>query len=208
MNRYLVTLFITTLLITGAVAQPVASSAPDPYAYRWTVGAGLAQPLIGGGVNVMGTYFTRRFTFEYSHGMFLRYQNSFSTDKQIASIYALYSTGLGVGYRLTRYLDIRAEAKNHRFTAQLNTTQSVTYTNSDVGAGAYYRIYPFNRRNGWASGLVIEPSVRYWQYVYSTLPGGRISYLTNNGNPAVHRPYNFGLFGNISIGYTFRTLIR
>ena len=205
MNRFQLTLLRSALLVSSAAAQPVAQPTPDPYAHRWTLLAGLAQPVIGHGVNVAGTYFTRKFTFEYSHGMFLTYRGAFATDKQIASIYALYSTGLGVGYRFTRYLDIRAEAKNHRFTAHLNNTQSVTYTNSDLGAGAYYRIYPFRRQAGWFSGLVIEPSVRYWQHIYSTLPDGQVSYITNDGSPAIHRPHNFGLFGNISIGYTFVT---
>ena len=46
-------------------------------------------------------------------------------------------------------------------------------------------------------------SVRYWHYVYSSLPNGQVSYQTNEGSPAIHKPYNFGLSANVSVGYTF-----
>lgn len=198
-------LLLLAFLFAANAAGAAAQTAPpaDLYAGRWTLLAGLNQPIISHGFNVAGTYFAQRFTFEYSHGMFLTYRGTWNLDKNIQSVYVPYSTGLGVGYRLTRYLDLRAEAKNHRFEAQLNRSQSVTYTNTDLGLGAYYRLYPFGRRAGWARGLVVEPSVRYWHYVYSTLPGGEVAFRKDDGTPAVHKPYNFGLFANVSLGYTF-----
>ena len=204
MKRFLLVLLVSTVCVSPLLAQPTT----DPYTHRWTLLAGLGQPLIGHGFNLAGTYFTRRITFEYSHGMFLRYTGALLSDKNIESIYAQYSTGLGIGYRLTPYLDVRAEAKNHRFTAQLNSRQSVTYTNTDLGAGVYYRFYPFARREVWSRGLVVEPSLRYWHYVYSTLPDVAVTYTTDAGQVMDHRPYNFGLFGNVSIGYTFGLLSK
>lgn len=113
--------------------------------------------------------------------MFLSYKGIWSADKDIRSIYALYSTGLGVGYRLTHFLDIRAEAKVHRLIA---------------------------RRANALRGIVLEPSVRYWHYVASSLPDGRVNFMTDAGDVRTHTPYNFGLFANVSVGYTFGVRTR
>lgn len=178
------------------------SISEDRFANKWTLEAGLAQPVLMKGVNIAGTYFTKKFTFEYSHGMFLNIDGTLLKDKNIKSVYVPYTTGLGVGYRLTRYLDIRAEAKAHKFEAQVNEHQKISYHNFDLGAGAYYRIYPFGKSTTWAKGILIEPSVRYWQHVRSTLKDNQ-TYVSDDGQQHTLKPYNFGFFGNVSVGYTF-----
>jgi hypothetical protein len=175
----------------------------EDYANKWTLVAGLGQPVFGQGVNIAGTYFTKRLSFEYSHGQFLNYSGSFLTDPDIHSVYVLYTTGTGIGYRITRFLDVRAEFKLHQFEAKLNATQKTTYTNFDIGVGVYYRFYPFAKKDSWAKDIVIEPSVRYWQWVSSTMTDNKTAYINDKGENKTHTPYNFGLFFNVSIGYTF-----
>jgi hypothetical protein len=179
------------------------SYAQDRLTNNWTVVAGLTQPILLKGVNVAGTYFTKKMSFEYSHGMFLHLKGSALKDKNVHSIYVPFSTGFGVGFRFTKRFDVRAEFKVHRFEAKLNAVQNVSYVNEDIGVGAYYRILPFGKRENWTKGIVIEPSIRYWQYFHSSLKDNKIVYTAESGAEEVHRPYNFGLFGNISIGYCF-----
>jgi len=194
--KNLIPVLILVISLTESYAQ-------ERFENHWSLVAGLSQPILMNGVNIAGTYFTKKMSFEYSHGMFLHLAGSVSKDKHVESIYVPFSTGFGVGYRLTSRLDVRGEFKVHRFEAQLNDLQKVAYVNEDIGIGAYYRIYPFIKSNRWAKSFVIEPSLRYWQYFHSSLKDGNVMYTSNAGEEQVHRPYNFGLFGNVSIGYTF-----
>ena len=49
---------------------------------------------------------------------------------------------------------------------------------------------------------MIEPSIRYWANVESTLEDN-YQYQTTEGQSLIHEAYPFNLFANISIGYTF-----
>jgi hypothetical protein len=200
-NFIVILLFIISVHCTTNAQD---AEAKNKYANTWTVVAGLSQPILLHGGNLAGSYFSRNLTFEYSHGMFLHLEGSTVKDKHVHSIYVPVSTGLGIGYRITGYLDIRGEVKLHRFEVQLNATQKIKYTNIDLGAGAYYRIYPFQKKDRWAKGILIEPSLRYWQFVRSTLKNKGLNYVDDGGEMQTHHPYNFGLFANISIGYTFK----
>jgi hypothetical protein len=199
--------FLLLFLFIISIGQTVIAqyaNAKSEYANTWTVVAGLSQPIFLRGVNIAGSYFTKTMTFEYSHGMFLHLDGAALKDKNVQSIYVPVSTGFGVGYRITGYLDIRGEAKLHRYEVQLNAAQQIKYTNIDLGVGAYYRLYPFRKKDGWPKGILIEPSLRYWQYIHSTLENGAYDYVSDKGELLTHHPYNFGLFANVSIGYTFR----
>jgi hypothetical protein len=164
--------------------------------------SGLLQPLAFGGVNIATTYHGRRWTFEYSHGMFLHYPKIVRRDKGLVSLYSLYSTGPGVGYRLNNVVDLRFEVKMHQYKAGLNNLQSISYTNLDAGFGLYSRKYIFrNNQNGWKP-FFIEHSFRYWQNFYSSLDNRKFSYADKEGNSRVHKPHNIGFFYNLSVGYT------
>lgn len=169
---------------------------------KLSVLSGLIQPVAFGGVNIAVTYFTPKWTFEYSHGMFLHYPRIVRKDKGLVSLYSQYSTGPGIGYRIKNTIDIRFEVKMHQYEAGLNKTQRITYTNLDAGLGLYSRKYIFrNKKSGWQP-FFLEHSLRYWQNFYSTLENRRFAYTDIEGKKRVHKPHNIGFFYNLSLGYT------
>lgn len=200
------------------VATPLsAQSGNDPYADRFSLVGGVSQLLLGGG-NVEGTWYTRRLSVAYSHGFNLQLGSSLlsseSQDQQL-QLTMPWTTGLGVGYRVTSTLDVRLEVKQHRF-AMRYEDQDFTgptiaeYNTTTVGVGAYYRYYPFARSEGFARGLVVVPSVRYWPNVATSLDNNELTYNNaRTGRSEVHRaatqgfPGTGGLLANVSVGYTF-----
>jgi CRISPR/Cas system-associated protein Csm6 len=62
------------------------------------------------------------------------------------------------------------------------------------GLGAYYFYKPFKQMN-----LVIVPSIRYWPTVKTSLSDDKFTF--SNGDE--HKAHEFGLFGNVSIGWSF-----
>ena len=180
-----------------------------PYSNKWTIVSGLNQPIFLNGVNLAVNYTTNRWVFEYSHGANLNYSGPALKEgyrDNVLSLKSPYSTGPGVGYRVFANkilgLDIRAEAKLHQYDVELNDTQEISYTNFDLGGGAYWQIRPFGKKENHLKGIVIEPSIRYWANVSSSLEDD-FQYTTNTGQIEVHNPYPLNLFFNISIGYTF-----
>lgn len=186
-----------------------AQTAELPYTKKWTLVAGLTQPILLDGFNLAVNYTTNRWIFEYSHGFDLNYKSpALRADYQdiVLSVKSPYSTGPGIGYRVyakaVTSLDIRAEAKVHQYDIQLNDTQEISYTNFDLGAGIYWQIRPFGKSKNALRGIIIEPSIRYWANVASSLEDNFL-YTTNEGLETEHLPYPLDLFFNISIGYTF-----
>ena len=178
------------------------------YSNKLTLLAGLSQPIFLKGVNLAVTYTTNRWIFEYSHGMSLNYTDVLSKNYKddVLSLKSPYSTGAGVGFRFFANkiigMDLRAEAKVHGYEVKLNNTLSTKYTNFDLGGGIYWQIHPFGQKVNGMEGIVIEPSIRYWANVSSSLKEN-FTYETNEGNTAIHKPYPLNLFANISVGYTF-----
>lgn len=161
------------------------------------LGLGLLQPFVFHGSNIEVDYLTEHWVFEYSHGMNLKISDfkqalTQSEQDQNLSLQAFYSTGFGIGYRFTEEWNLRLEFKEHRFEVKHPSGESITYTNSDIGIGAYYFWKPLNH-------LMIIPSLRYWPTLTSTL--SRDGYLFANGD--IHKPHSFGLFGNLTIGWMF-----
>src|SRR5215831_15030109 len=79
---------------------------------------GLNQPLVLSGFNIEANYFTKKMSFDYSHGVSLEYQGSSVTGdmkEQHLVAHLPYSTGFGIGYRFTSWLNLRVEPKWHRF---------------------------------------------------------------------------------------------
>jgi hypothetical protein len=194
--------FFTAILLGGSPVFSQVKNKDIDITGKWSVVSGLIQPIAFGGVNIATTYHGHRWTFEYSHGMFLHYPKIVRRDKGLVSLYSVYSTGPGVGYRINNVVDVRFEVKMHQYKAGLNNLQSITYTNVDAGFGLYSRKYIFrNKQNGWRP-FFLEHSFRYWQNFHSTLDNRKYSYTDKDGNNRVHKPHNIGFFYNLSVGYT------
>lgn len=81
-----------------------------------SIQGGLSQPLLGGW-NVAGTYYGKKFLFEYSHGTDLHFDRmggaglSEAERKQDLKVHVPYTTGFGIGYLFTPNFDLRLEFK-------------------------------------------------------------------------------------------------
>ncbi len=167
----------------------------------WNLVFGMSQPLVLNGGNVEVNYVTDKWVFEYSHGFNLDLNTSPGEQAlsqqerdQGLTVFAPYSTGGGIGYRFTEALNIRLELKQHRFQVENPEGESIDYITRDLGVGAYYFYRPLRQYR-----LLIVPSVRYWPTVHTTLEGDRYHFA----NGEVHQAHDFGLFGNISVGWSF-----
>lgn len=178
------------------------------YSNKINLVAGLSQPFFLKGVNLAMSFTTNRLLFEYSHGMNLDYTDVLNSDykRNVLSIRSPYSTGMGFGFRFFSNkiigMDIRAEAKIHAYEVQLSTKHFTQYTNYDLGGGIYWQIHPFGNKTKALAGIVLEPSIRYWANVSTSL-NDNYTYKTNDGRTLIHKPYPLNLFANISLGYTF-----
>ena len=196
-----VQLLIALLLptISHSFAQGVERDKPKDFenSHRFTLLTGLIQPVLLGGVNVAGTYYTKRFTFEYSHGMFLHYPRLLQKDDNLTSLYSKWSTGAGIGYRLTTRRDLRLEIKAHNYDAKLIDGNQVDYTVYSLGIGFYSRKYL------WQSNWLVEYSFRYWPNISSTLTDDKFEYTDDSGTSHTHKVHSLGFIFNVSLGYTF-----
>lgn len=170
-------------------------------AQSWNLVFGMSQPLILNGGNIELNYMTDKWVFEYSHGFNLDLNASPGqkalTDlerSQGLKIKAPYSTGGGVGYRITPALNLRLEFKQHQFDVTHSQGQRISYVSRDLGVGAYYFYKPFDKIN-----FLVVPSIRYWPTINTSLKNDRFTF--NNGD--AHEAHNFGLFGNVSMGWNF-----
>ncbi len=209
------------LLLPLLLAAPLAAQQDDrpdfPFSNRFSLVSGTTQLLLGG-ANIEATWYTRRLSFDYSHGFSLEFQGSALTPDQQNQRLAYripWTTGFGVGYRVLPFLDIRLEPKLHRYDLfhddqSFDSQPLISYTTATLGLGLYYRYYPFRKLTNALEGIVIVPSARYWPNVWSSL--GREGFSYNNrltGQPEVHEaarqgiPGTGGFFVNVSIGYTF-----
>ena len=187
-------LALAALLTTAPLAAQTADAPPRP-GDGITVAVGLNQPLLFRGANASVTVRRGRWVADYSHGVALDLNaaGGFAlTDAEAArglDIDVPWTTGFGVGVRLTDRLDVRAEGKAHRFEATPSGAETVAYTAFSVGPGVYYRL-PLWR------GLEVEPSVRYWPTVASTLSRDEAASV---GGAA----HSFDVFANVSVGWSF-----
>ena len=125
---------------------------------------------------------------------------------ELISLKSPFSTGAGFGPRLFANkiigVDFRLEAKVHKYEAQLTEELEIEYHNFDLGSGLYTQIRPFGKKKGVLKGIVIEPSIRYWANVSSTLEEN-YTYVNGDQEPITHEPYPLNFFMNLSIGYSF-----
>ncbi len=216
-------LALVSALTLAPIASPLAAqSSVDPYADRFSLVGGVSQLLLGGG-NIEGTWYTRRLSVAYSHGFNLQLGGSAlpqEVQDQQLQLTMPWTTGFGIGYRVTRALDVRVDVKRHRFAMRYDDQDFAGATIADyqtttVRIGAYYRYYPFASRSGAARGVVIVPSIRYWPNVSSSLPNDELRYANaRTGRNEVHQaagqgiPGSGGVIANVSIGYTFALGVR
>jgi hypothetical protein len=197
-------------------AQLPATASSSP-ANRFSILAGLGQLALGGG-NVEVNWFTKRMYADYSHGFDVSVPSSAlpSRDRsQFLKIRMPWTTGFGIGYRVTRAFDVRIEPKMHRYEVSLDgaapgTPLIARYTTATLGVGAYYHWYPFASASRWARQIVVAPSLRYWPNVWTSLSGDSLAYANaRTGRTEVMRaarqglPMLGGLLPNVSVGLTF-----
>ena len=174
------------------------------YANKFTVLAGLGQPLFFNGGNVAVEYKTESFVFEYSHGWDLDYNASgdrFLTEEeanQELKIFQPYTTGFGIGVLFTENLDLRLEFKEHQYRVTPPNDDQFEYTTTSIGFGIFYS-YFFDGSDGWQ----LNSSIRYWPNVSSSLKDNEHIFLNDKGEEQTHKAHDLGLFPNFSIAYTF-----
>ena len=165
---------------------------------------GLQQWLIMGGGNVAVQYKTRRWVFEYSHGQALHLNNAakltLDSDERAAGVRLdmPWTTGGGIGFRLTRNLHALVEVKVHRYEMfGADRNQQVGYYTFTVGPGLFYDIHLWR-------GLFVQPLVRWWPKVSDTLDEEAAPMFTRRDG-GVHRARarGLGVFANVNLGWRF-----
>lgn len=200
------------LAIVFACSQSIAQEKEREAAILF----GLNQPLLMGGFNLELNYFTKRLAFDFSHGVSLNYKGDLVTgamkDQHLVA-HLPYSTGFGIGYRFTEWINLRVEPKWHRFEIfyegdeQTLANRLVSYNTFTLGLGLYGKWHPFKNKENFLRGIMIAPSIRFWPNVSSTLSGDQASYSNKiTGQTETHKALNIGAnntawFVNVSIGY-------
>lgn len=218
LKKIVITTAFLTMLFQVSWAQQNGNKTRKLYSNRISLVAGLIQPFVLKGGNFEVTYFTKNMSFDYSHGFSLDMAGGAITGAAKAQnlVYHLpYSTGFGIGYRLTSAFDIRVEPKMHNFKVyytgeQQNEANLIkSYKTYTLGLGAYYRYMPFQRKDNWLQGITTSTSVRWWPNIGSSLEGDKFSYQNKFTNKEeTLSASNIGIAGspiifNISVGYTF-----
>jgi hypothetical protein len=185
---------------------------------RFNVLFGLSQPLVAHGFNVEFNYIHDRFIFDFSTGVGLTFSGNAlpsSLQQQGVEVHMPWTTGFGIGYRFTEWINLRVEPKWHRFEfnyqdgQQLTSNEITSYNTVTLGLGLYGCYLPFKKKTNFLKGIMISPSVRYWPTLSSTLPGNSFSYY-NQTTESVQQIKTYGpgiqlspWIVNISVGYSF-----
>lgn len=186
------------------------------YSNRFSILAGLIQPVALSGFNLEVNYFTTRMSFDYSHGISLDPPPTGKLKEQGLTMHLPFSTGFGIGYRINSFLDVRLEPKLHSWEVfhadepQVTANRIASYKTFTLGIGCYYRYMPFrNSANTFLQGIATSASLRYWPNIGSTLSGDRLSIQSKvtEKTETLHAA-NIGIANtpiivNISVGYTF-----
>jgi hypothetical protein len=190
-----------------SVSAPPTLEAPAPadwtHEHHLAAMVGLAQWLLLRGGNVALEYRLGRLALEVSHGQGLDLNQAggvFLTADERRSDVRLrvpWTTGFGVGYRITENLHALVEFKAHHYEVTgLDPAVNARYTTFSIGPGVFYTIHLYQ-------GLFLEPNIRYWPNVASTLDGGRVAIRQPDGTVYDHRAHDFGFFANMNLGYLF-----
>jgi hypothetical protein len=184
--------------------------------------AGTIQPFLLQGGNVEADFYLPKMVFNYSHGFSLEMESATGTTvgeakRQSVAYHIPYSTGFGIGYRLSKYFDLRFEPKLHRFEAYYDGTDRKvsenrisSYTTATLGIGAYFRWKPFEKQTNFLKGIFTSTSLRYWQNVWTSLGNSKTEYANRVTNTSeVLKASNIGIANtpflfNIALGYSIR----
>ncbi|MFN5169367.1 MAG: hypothetical protein ACK5DD_07065 [Cyclobacteriaceae bacterium] len=209
---------VISVLLTFVIAFVASAQKTTPYKHEAVVLFGINQPLLLSGFNMEVNYFTPKLVFDYSHGVSLEFANEQLPDELMAqklAVHLPYSTGFGIGYRFTRFLNLRVEPKWHRFEmyyddeSQTEVNRIVAYNTFTLGLGLYGRWMPFEKKQGFIKNIMIAPSVRYWPNVSTSLENDQFSYENKfTGEKETLKALNIGAGNtpwvvNVSIGYRF-----
>jgi len=188
---------------TPAEAHRDTSAEHDAWQPQFSVMVGLTQWTLFRGGNVAVEYKKGRLAFEYSHGQGLDLNAApgvglTSAERDAgAHVRVPWTTGFGLGFRVTEHLHVLVEGKAHRFEVTTRDRNSeVAYTTFSVGPSVFYSIHLYK-------GLFLQPNVRFWPNVASTLSGDRSLLRQPDGSIYVHEAHAFGLFANANLGWTF-----
>ena len=182
------------------------------------VQAGLIQPVLlqGGNVEIDLNY--KRFVLGYSHGFGLKLEGSniIGEAKTQGLAYTLpFTTGIGAGYKVLDWLDVRAELKWHKFEVHYDDSRNIeggdlfSYTTVTLGAGVYGHWRPFDSRKDWLHGFNLSTSLRYWPNLTTSLDSDKREYDNEFvGQRVTHNASNIGIANtafivNMSVGYAF-----
>jgi hypothetical protein len=215
MKKYLTTMFLIVMVSAQFFAQKAAKT-DLLYSNRFSILAGVIQPTVLKGGNFEVNYFTKRMSFDYSHGFSLEPPAAADFRDQKVVLHLPYTTGFGVGYRFNSFLDLRFEPKLHSWEVyydgekQTPETKIIDFRTVTLGLGLYYRYFPFrNSDSKLLQGITTNVSVRYWQNVSTTLTNDEFTYMNkvSNKSETLKAP-NIGLANtpliiNAAVGYTF-----
>ena len=215
MKAFINLIALVIFIITQATAQ-ISEKKQLLYSNKFSVLAGLVQPTILRGGNIEINYFTNRISFDYSHGFSLDPPADENYKKPNILLHLPFSTGFGIGYRFTSYLDLRVEPKLHSWEVynkgegQTHATRIAEFQTFTLGLGLYYRYFPFrNSESKFLQGITTSSSIRWWQNVGTTLSKDELTY-TNKipGNRDTVKAPNIGIANtpiviNVAVGYTF-----
>jgi hypothetical protein len=185
------------------------------YSNKFSLLFGLVQPALLQGYNVELNYTTKRMIFDYSHGASLDLPQVKNYETQNLALYLPYSTGFGIGYRISSFLDVRFEPKLHSWEVyregepQNATNRISEFKTFTLGIGVYYRYMPFRKsQSKLLHGITTSTSIRYWQNVGTTLSNDEFSYFNIATNKIeILKAPNIGMANtpiifNIAVGYT------
>lgn len=210
-----ITLILVFAFLLNSQAQ---QSSKEQFDTRINVLFGLTQPLIAKGFNIEGNFFYKRLAFDYSHGVSLDFSGntvSGEVKEQHLQVHIPYTTGFGLGFRFTEWLNLRVEPKWHRFEIyyedenQSESNGIVGYNTFSLGLGAYANWRPFKNIQNPLKGIMIAPSIRYWPTVSSSLTDDKFVYDNRiTGKTETHNRMEAGINNtpivfNISVGYSF-----
>jgi hypothetical protein len=215
MKNLFLSVIVLSLVLNSNVsfAQDIQQSNKE-----YSVVFGLNQPIVEHGFNFELNYWMTHFVIDYSHGFGLEFTGSLVSNEakaQHVSFNVTNSLGVGFGYRFTKRFNIRIEPKMHMWDMYYSNQfkeqagKITGYNTYTLGLGAYYRWTPFEKINNALKGITIDPSIRWWPNVASSLKNNEYAYYNKitDTNETI-KANNIGIsntpwFANISIGYTF-----
>lgn len=186
------------LILLVAVSEVSRAEANRPF----QILTGLTQPVFLKGGNIALNYtMQNRFVLETSWGFSLDYANLLTDSEKSTydSIKSPLTGGFGFGYMPYENLKILWEPKFTQFAIKTNSGEEFDYTTYSAGIGIYYDIII-------SDIFVIQPAIKYWPRLSSTLNDNKRTFVDKNGitqNHDARAPGNDGTIYNVSIGYAF-----